>query len=356
MSSRVDITGEGWTYGAEHELADWDSHAAMPTGGFQRAPDHTVVNSNGVAAQPNNSVYRWGGEINTPPTEDPAGQARWLQIIKTHYAVHAPRVNHRSNLHVHVRVPGLKDNLRLLKQMQRYIHEHLPGMLPLVQEIPPGTTPAECKRAKRRKVSHQTFLTESRLAHQLKAITLKDFFEREVPRSKAGAVMWHAQPRVCVNLRQLLQTNTVEFRHFAGTLDEGELLTCVNWCRDFLLAAFTDRPAHELYCWWEAELTEKYTAPFPVFPEFNEVREIGYQATASNIGVPREEILANIKAIERGWHHFKEYRPTHYRAAAQRAGVVPWERMSQPAGRGGAGPRSGSRPCKVARAEGLRPH
>src|SRR5690606_23961726 len=101
-----------------------------------------------------------------------------------------------------------------------------------------GWTPEEIlgnwKRWKRRRVSHQTLLTPHRVTQQLTATTPEEFFELEVPASNSGKPLWHAQPRVCVNLRQLLQTDTIEFRHFAGTLNLEVLEDCFNWCQKFL--------------------------------------------------------------------------------------------------------------------------
>ena len=68
--------------------------------------------------------------------------------------------NHRSNLHLHVRVPGLIDNLELLKRIQFYIHILLPTVIDAVEpmETPSGEGDyylAHKKRCKRRKVSHK---------------------------------------------------------------------------------------------------------------------------------------------------------------------------------------------------------
>jgi hypothetical protein len=321
VSSRVDVTGGGWTYGTEHELADWDClDPARPLPpGYARSPDHTIVNSNGVAAQPNTAVYRYGGEVNTPPDEYPAAQADRLTDLVGLYP--EARVNHRSNLHVHVRVPGLRDSLPLLKRVQAYVHAELPRVLPALEPIPHGVTPAERKRARRRRVSHQTFLTSARLARQLDSYTTEDFFSLEVPRSRAGVPLWHAQPRCCVNLRQLLQTDTVEFRHFPGTLDREGLLVCLQWCRDFLRCAMTGRPLARLW-------GEYRGRRFPRFEDvpFDEDQEVGYWATASGIGLAREEILANIETITaRGWTAFR--RTFAHRRAAQRAGALPRQRV-----------------------------
>lgn len=309
----VDLRGDRWTYGSEWELADWNSlkPQSLPEG-YGRSGDHTIVNSNGIAAQPNPKVYRYGGEVNTPPTTLPEQQS-FKDFLGRHPTA---QVNHRSNLHIHIRVPGLKDSLKYLKQVQRYIHEELPKVIRLVEPIPKGVTSAEKKRERRRKVSHQTFLSKPRVVHQLKALTLKDFYEREVPRSKTSQVMWHAQPRVCVNLRQLLQTDTVEFRHFPGTLDDIGLLICIEWCRGFLLCAFEEAPIESLW----ARFSRR---PFPKFPPFNEEREVRYQATAAKSGLPPEEIKTNIDLILKGKFNAQDS-PEAYRKAQERAGVVSW--------------------------------
>lgn len=303
----LDITG--WTFGIEHEFSDWDTTVPLPRG-FKRSPDHTIVNSNGIAAQPNPKSYRYGGEINTPASSSGLMQVEFLEKLLKQYP--NITVNHRSNLHVHVRVPGLRVSLQALKQVQRAIHHELPAVIDLIEPIPPGTTAPERKRARRRKVSHHTFLTEQRLNKQLGARTLQDFFEWEVPQSKTGKPLWHAQPRVCVNLRQLLQTDTVEFRHFPGTLKSQELLVCMFWCAEFLQAALEGEPIKAL---WERSFSR---AAFPKFPEFNLDLEVGYQATAMSNGLSQEEVRQNIALILQGQFHGSEAE----RKAQKRAGCL----------------------------------
>lgn len=281
---------ENWTYGAEHELGDWDTKKGLPEG-FLRANDWTLVNSNTIAVQPNPKDYPLGGEINTPPTETIQEQ---LDCLNTFLKLHPDTVvNHRSNLHIHIRVPGLKNNLKSLKKIQVTIHGDFRELVKRLEPIPKGLTEAERKREKRRRVSHQTFLTSQRLKKQLSAETVEDFFRLEVPQTKkTGEPMWHAQPRVCVNLRQLLQTDTIEFRHFPGTLDLRELESCFKWCRDFLICSLRGYSILSLFGNNEWRI--------PRFPKFIEGVEIGYQATASHNGLKKYEIQKNIELIEKG--------------------------------------------------------
>lgn len=305
----MDGTGRGWTYGAEHEWADWDMRTPLPEGFGRDVKDYTIVNTNGVANDPTGRAYPFGGEINTPPTTTIAGQVYHLFNLKE--LLPEATVNHRSNLHLHIRVPGLKDDLEKLKQVQRYIHEMMPLVLPWVEPIPepvpfePGQDPENqvdprwyggaVRRYNRRKVSHHTLLTPKRLATQLATTTLTDFFEAEVPRSRgAGKPQWHFQPRLCVNLRQLLQTDTIEFRHFPGTLDEGELETCLNWCHDFLRAAFLGHDKD----WLISFMKDVYPQEaFPKFPPYVHWREERYRMTCHDGTLSKAEIAKNIEAI-----------------------------------------------------------
>jgi hypothetical protein len=219
-------------------------------------------------------------------------------------------INHRSNLHIHVGIPKLKSSLNALKRIQEYIHSQLPIVLPMIEPIPIGVTPGEKKREKRRKVSHQTLLTPHRLIRQLKSNSPKEFFELEVPHSRTGVVMWHAQPRLSVNLRQLLQTSSIEFRHFPGTLCLEELRTALLWCKEFLLATFENIPALEMY---KSKFVDK---AFPKFSRFDMEREIKYQATASHNGLSRDVIKHNIQLILSGaFDGSEEYQIAYKRAS-----------------------------------------
>lgn len=245
MPSLVDKTGRTWTYGVEHELADWDTRKGwLEDEGFGRDPEPNICNSNGIAADPRLISYKFGGEINTPPSTTPEEQG---DLLKKFLRKHPNAVaNWRCGLHVHIRVPGLVNNLQCLKKLQRYITNNT-SVYDLVDPLPRENrrqhpTDVEFKAARRRynwmRMSHFTRIGENRVALQEKASTIDEFFQREVPLSREGKPLWHAQPRAAVNLRQLLQTETIEFRHFPATIYPEETIACVRWCRDYLLTFF----------------------------------------------------------------------------------------------------------------------
>lgn len=288
-----------FTYGAELELSDWDRAKTLPPGYAIDTRDVTMVNSNGIAVDPKAKLYQYGGEINTPPTDTVGGQLDMLAQVKR--LLPEATVNYRSNLHIHIRLPGLGTNLTMLKQVQTYIHANMPKALLQIEPLPrpqddeyPDAEELDGarRRWRRRRVSHQTLLTYGRLTRQLEATSVEEFYELEVPASRAGTPQWHFQPRLCVNLRQHRETDTVEFRHFPGTLDLSEFHTCLRWCQRFLLAALADKPIEELL-----ELDEFQTEHFPAFEPYCHWQEMLYRVTTHDHTVSKHDIRANISKI-----------------------------------------------------------
>ena len=299
-----------FTHGCEHELADWNASTLsnrLPA--FSRdIKDITIVNSNGVGNDPLLKSYIYGGEINTPPSDTIYGQCSYLSdIIQTYPEA---TINYRSNLHWHIRIPGLKENLSALKAFARYNLHWLPKILPLVEPIPNPKEDVEfrswseleqkgaLRRYKRRRRSHQTLLTPLRVSGQLTAKTIDLFFEREVPQTQEGKPMWHAQPRAAVNLRQLLQTDTVEFRHFPGTLDPDKLAVVGLWCDCYAKCALSD--------WgWPEEVNpvEEFIgmggnlSQLPEFEPYDHRLEIRYRATCQDNSLHRHQVEDNIHDI-----------------------------------------------------------
>lgn len=278
---------EGWTYGAELEFVDWDRRAGLPEGMYTTY-DYTLVNSSGVAVQKNVVLYPYGGEVNSKPTTTICGQ---LSQIEKFLAKHpTARFNYRSAIHIHIGVPRLKDDLGSLKKIQQAVHimrEVFNHICPIdVDQI----TPLSRSWVKWARRSRLTLLTPHRLARQLSAVSPDEFFRYEVPVSKTGQVMWHAQPRVCVNLRQLLQTNTVEFRHFHGSLEVEQIETAFRWCVDFLRAILSGRPLDKL---WDTYCKKWFPAPCA----YDDNLEQGYWCTSPVSGLSKEVIQSNIKEL-----------------------------------------------------------
>lgn len=304
MTANLQI--ETWQYGCEHELADWDQTKKLPFGFKTDDRDITMVNSNGIAVDPKGRLYSYGGEINTPPTNTLEGQVNCLEEIVD--CCKNASVNYRSNLHIHVHIPGLSTDLKWLKLLQVYIHRQLPPVLDLLEPIPKPKIEelqdaeiykGAMRRYRRRMVSHHTFLTRKRVARQLTAKSPSQFHALGVPTDKSGKPQWQCQPREAVSLRQLLQTDTIEFRHFPGTLNKEMLAVCLRWCRDFLQQAFAQADLLSLF-------TDKYSnQQFPQFPSYCHWAECRYRATCHDGSNSKQMIARNIKSILEGT--FDEY-------------------------------------------------
>lgn len=261
-----------------------------------------MVNSDGIAVDPRARYTDRGGELNTRPTETPEGQ---VEVLEEFLRLNpGTTVNYRSNLHVHVRVPGLAHDLSALKRLAAFNEKWLRRVLGLVEPIPRPLREeylsdeqykGAMRRYRRRRRSHHTVLPTNRTHGQLAATSVQEFLEAEVPRGKAGKPLWHCQPRAAVNVRQLRETNTIEFRHFPGTLDPEELLTCVEWCRDYLhLALSASGSPVDLY--W-AQYARRAWPQFRPYVHWMEVR---YRATVLDGSIPRKEALRNIDQIRKG--------------------------------------------------------
>lgn len=261
-----------------------------------------MVNSNGVAVDPKGKLWPYGGEALSAPTDSADGQAEQLALfLGTHPDA---AVNYRSNLHVHVRVPGLATDLAALKRFQEYNATNA-GVLDLVEPIPvPQRLEYASKeefegaqrRYRRRLVSHHTVVTRERVERQLRATSVQEFFAAECPRNKQdGSPLWHLAPRAAVNLRHLRESvETVEFRHFPGTLAPGEVSTCVRWCQRYTEEAlFGGMSAAALF---HEEFAD---ARFPKFSAYEHWKECRYRATCHDGSLTKEQIMANIDDILR---------------------------------------------------------
>jgi hypothetical protein len=296
-----------WTYGAEHEWADWDTTRPLPPGYGRDRKDITIVNSTGVANDPKDRLHQRGGEINTPPTSTIEGQMACMRELQELYP--EATINYRSNLHLHIRVPGLRDDLETLKRVQTHIHEWMPKALPVIeplvlpkieaQEKMPGYTQGWKRRLRRMRASHQTLLKPDRVARQLAAETVEDFFRAEAPCSQAGVPQMHLQPRLSVNVRQLRETDTIEFRHFPGTMDPELLSMAFTWCEGYLIRALQGEPVQDLI----DNMAAHYPNGIIPFQPYDHWLEERYRRTVHDGTIPKDQLPLNIAAV------LKERRP-----------------------------------------------
>lgn len=269
-----------FTFGVELEYGNASTKNPLPPGNVWNHKDYTIVSSTGVANDPLGELYEFGGEINTRPTNTIGEQVDEIQMINACLNP-APIVNYRSNLHIHVRVPGLNENLEDCKKLLRYIDKYQQEAFSIVERIPvpvsfnklPIVYEWEMKRYKRRLVSHQHVLPPARVKEMLEARTVQEFYEAHASPGKKGR-NWFITPRAGINLRQMWDsTNTIEFRHFPGTLEQDQMQTCLRWCEAFLVAALNTGET-------PTEVRSKMEfMNFPSFAPYEFETEQGYQFT-----------------------------------------------------------------------------
>lgn len=267
-----------FTYGVELEYGNCLYGQQLPGGAKWNDQDNTCVSSTGIANDPRGVLYRYGGEINTAPTTTVSQQVDHIRDIKNALSP-APIVNYRSNLHVHVRVPGLKEDLPALQKLMSYIQAYQEQTFNIVENVPvpdpslpPNVYKWARKRQKRRFVSHQYKVPTERLEEIQRATTPLEFFHGHAPLTEKGR-MWFYAPRAGINLRQLWEpSETIEFRHFPGTLDDDEMYSCILWCKLFVLEALGSRqpPSHIL---------QAHAFKFPKFEPYEYETEQVYQWT-----------------------------------------------------------------------------
>lgn len=303
MNFLDDLNPAPWTYGAEMQFGDWDTRRLPPGFSIDRK-EFGNMNSNGIASDPLGRSYPYGGEVLTPWSYSPEEQG---DRLTTFLAMHPETaLNHRSSLHVHVGVPGLREHLPALKAVNRYNRLWLPQILDRIEPMPrpvrkPGETEEEFagrkRRWRKRVISHHALTTEARVKRMEEAVTIPEFFEVAVSRNKAGKPNWHFLCRPAVNLIRLYKIGkgdypTVEFRHFPGTLTPEVLVEAVAWCRDYLSFALADLNPMLLL----GGYLTRGLLPMPT-PEYVHARELNFRRTCHDGTLSRAEIEANIADI-----------------------------------------------------------
>lgn len=230
---------QGWTYGAELEWPDVNTHTPLPAGWSWSATDYTIVNSNGVANDPKRQLIQYGGELNTPPATTPTQLAERAADL---WPLLNPGHNYRSNLHIHIRIPDL--TLNMLQTIATFTRQHLPANLPLIDPLNgllrghgPNTHPHAQKRLNHSRRSRHYLLPEKRHLLRLAAKTLDQALAAEVPHSSTGKPQWHLAPREAVNFRSLRKHQTIEFRCFAAPTTPQELEASAHTAHTWLTCA-----------------------------------------------------------------------------------------------------------------------
>jgi hypothetical protein len=290
------------TWGAEYEFGDINRNGILPQGLSWNAKDYSIVSSTGIANDPKGLLYGKGAEINSDPTATVQEQLDFFESLLQ--ANLGPQLNHRTNLHLHVRVPGLSQDLNALKTLLGYIDANQAAIYEAIEPVPvPVRTEYESevaykgavKRYRRRKVSHQYAVPKARVERAMEARTVAEFFAAHAPVQADGNPAWGLTTRAGINLLQLKETDTVEFRHFTNTLDVRKLASCFLWVETFIPAALDGAPVEQLVA--------ASSMNFPEFVPYNHAMEVGYEYTnfqhhSRRVACGKINMLRNIVDID----------------------------------------------------------
>jgi hypothetical protein len=239
-----------WSYGAELEVGDVDVREPLPPilGTWART-ETDVVNihgeQRGVACDPLGESPPWGGEVNMTPAPGPKEAGDRMRAIISELISrpgNRPSFTAMNASHVHVRVPGLRDDIVALKRLQDYVVKNQDAVLERMfgEYVPP---PWARSRAK----SHTIPLDGKRKMQpwmndniQRMAETVEQFFVLQ-RMGKDGRTPYRIF-RYCVNTYNLALIDTVEFRWFRPSLSPAEWLDMFLFCEAFLLEALSDDP------------------------------------------------------------------------------------------------------------------
>lgn len=231
-----DDDAEGWTYGVEAEMSDFDRRRVHPLDRCYITSEVGSVNSDGSACWWENPL---GGEVNTYPTESPEEQA---QIFAGFLALYPDAtVNYRSTTHAHIRVPGLRGDRDSLLAAFRYSQRWTPWVIERVYRIErTADFQREDKGGRNWRYIHVgTVMPPDWRARQIEAAeSAEDFFHRHML-NKAGEYRPLQATRYAVNFLMLKKHNTVEFRHFLGSDEPIHVQTVCEYAREFMRAALT---------------------------------------------------------------------------------------------------------------------
>lgn len=286
-----------FTFGAELEFADVRYGQPLPRGCSWNKEDGSIVNSSSVANCPKGKLWPYGGEINTRPTDTMGEQLYvFLQILDVLNP--RPVINYRCNLHIHIGIRGLRDDLPALKKLLTYIDTWQETVYKLIEPIPeptheeypePDAYAGAIKRYRRRFQSHQSKLTPSQVSKMLAAKTTSEFYLAHFYTDYRGTPMKHLHQRCGINLRSLWENDeTIEFRHFPGTINAMELESALRWCELFLKGSLINATPRDI-------INTIGTPKFPAFKPYQHELEVGYQKTNYHLKI--EERRQGIREI-----------------------------------------------------------
>lgn len=240
------------TFGLELELGDVLRSREIPTSlGKWEHSERDIVNLGSseisrpyknIACDPLGVAPPVGGEVNIYPAESPEKLADTIRQLLNWFRSQGdvPTACCSAHTHVHVRVPGMRDDVELLKKLTKYIQKNQQACLKHIhayQEHP------DMKRSK----TARTYMKwdggrpmpDWMCDNIQKAVDFEDFIRIQCC-GKDGVS--RGRPfRYAINTYCLKHIDTVEFRFFRATIEHQQILHCIQFCQRFMQSALGDQ-------------------------------------------------------------------------------------------------------------------
>jgi len=266
-----------YTWGYEIEWGDIDRRIQIPEelGAWEYA-ETDIVNIHEpfkfVACDPLGEEPYMGGEINTKPTR--TWQEQVDRIMELHQMFldkgnnpSAACVNHG---HLHVFVPGLKEDLDSLKKLVAYVKQNQNDVIEHCYQFYDAPQMKSCKGAKMYlKFDGGRAMPDYMCDNIINLATDFDHFIKLHAAGKDGVSM--GRPfRYAINTYCMKHTGTIEFRCFRSTTKREEMVDQFRFAERFIEAALNDGPSVKEI------LDDSYTFP-PFIWNLNEY--VGWEKT-----------------------------------------------------------------------------
>lgn len=240
---------KNFTWGYEIEWGDIDRRLEIPAhlGKWEYA-ETDIVNIRDpykyVACDPLGLEPPFGGEINTRPTKTWQEQAyRIMQIyeffIENGNQPSASCVNHG---HLHVFVPGLKNDIDALKRLTKYIRRNQTETIAACYKFYDGYGMKKLKNA----TTYLKFDGGREMPDYMcdNIINLANNFDDFIRLQCAGkdGVSMGRPFRYAINTYCMKHTGTIEFRCFRSSINRNEIESQFRFAEKFIDAALNDGP------------------------------------------------------------------------------------------------------------------
>ena len=241
---------ETFTYGAEIEWGDIDRRRLVPEhlGKWEYA-ETDIVNIHApyeyIACDPLGTEPPMGGEINTKPTK--TWQEQVDRVLEIHQlfkdAGDNPSTSCVNHGHIHVFVPGLKQDVNGLKNLIRYIKENQTDTIEACYGFYESPEMKSCSGAKMYlKFDGGREMPDYMCDNIINLATDFDHFIKLHAAGKDGVSM--GRPfRYAINTYCMKHTGTIEFRCFRSTTKRDELESQFRFAEKFIDAALNGGPS-----------------------------------------------------------------------------------------------------------------